>query len=556
MGLMDRVKKLFDRTERRMTDLSSSVVTHDRVDDSYLEDFRDKAPKFNQVFENSPNVPQGDPPTKCPNCGTDEPDWQIDGAEVTCAKCQHQVAMPEAPWSLWADLASDAFRAYFTYDEPKPMPDHQIKPSHELHRRIMSRIINSDEFMDTRPTTRMNEFEAAFATMGLTQSLGESLKTGVLSEHARRSEQMRQQEQSLEDLERKLEALREAFEQGTLTPEQEQEMADLAAQHAQAGQDLDTQVSAQQSAGMGMAVADAVDDAVAQAKEDAEAMMAMPGVGGGPGTRIAPDKMFALAEMWRKNHVLRKVAELMGRLERDMRFKRANRVVGGFEEVVDVELGDTINLALPHELAKLRHPLLRLDFMRRFHEKSIAQYELRGNEPEGRGPVVVLVDGSGSMGGDRNVWARAVSLALVNIAHKERRDAACIEFGSAHEQHAWFFPGRQALDPEHIIDFTSHFFGGGTDIGPAVAHGAKIMEQVPEFNKADLVIITDGEDYYGEDDQQLKDRLNGRGVRIHGVGIGGTYGYLSKMAETQVHVSDLSLSGANEATDQLATAIT
>ena len=54
------------------------------------------------------------------------------------------------------------------------------------------------------------------------------------------------------------------------------------------------------------------------------------------------------------------------------------------------------------------------------------QYLLSGNEPLGKGPLVVLLDKSGSMDGPRDIWATALSLALLDQAHRERRPFALV----------------------------------------------------------------------------------------------------------------------------------
>lgn len=557
MGLLDRAKDIFANFKSR-DPLPDSTVTHDRIDEGVFEDFRERATTFDAIIRNAPTVPQGEVPDKCYSCGSDEPQYRIEQGQAICSQCNTAAQMPEAPYSGWADLVRDTFYANYTYDEPRVRREGEVADSAELNRRMMQQYINSDDLLETRPLTRLNEFESGFTAASFANGMHGSLKEGALAIHAKRSEDMRQYERDLNDIDQRLKDLQEQMQNNPDDVDDQfvKKIEDLIDQHGASSDALAGLQQQQQQTPIGVDVADAIDDAAKQARDDAEGIASMPGAGQGQGQRIAPDAMFALAKKWRENPILQRVAEIMGRLERDMRYKRANRVVGGFEEVVDVEFGDNAALALPHELSKLHHPLMRKDFFRRYHEQAIAQYELRGNEPEGKGPVVILRDESYSMMGDRNAWAAAVSLALVNIAHKEKRDACIIAFSSANEHKAWFFPGRQALDLEAIIDCASHFHAGGTDVTSAALAGEQVMLQVPEFAKADMVVITDGESYYAENAEELKRRLQSRGVRIHGVGVGGVYGYLSKFCESNIHVSDMALDGANEATDHLATAIT
>ena len=62
--------------------------------------------------------------------------------------------------------------------------------------------------------------------------------------------------------------------------------------------------------------------------------------------------------------------------------------------------------------------------MRSLLERQILQYQLSGAETLGRGPLVLLLDKSGSMDGTKDLWATALSLALLEHAQAERRPFA------------------------------------------------------------------------------------------------------------------------------------
>jgi uncharacterized protein with von Willebrand factor type A (vWA) domain len=82
------------------------------------------------------------------------------------------------------------------------------------------------------------------------------------------------------------------------------------------------------------------------------------------------------------------------------------------------------------------------------------------------------------------------------------------------------------------------------------------MSSVPEFRKADVVKLTDGEAAFGPEDKRLRDRMAEKGVRFHGVGIGQTFGYLKELTDDVVSVRDFDLDNPSEATAHLATHIT
>lgn len=99
------------------------------------------------------------------------------------------------------------------------------------------------------------------------------------------------------------------------------------------------------------------------------------------------------------------------------------------DEIHTVGIGNDLSRVLPAELVQLRHPLMKGEFKPRFIEGKLMQYELKGTEKQGKGPIIVCCDNSGSMSGDREVWSKAVALALLEVATMQKRAFVCIHFG-------------------------------------------------------------------------------------------------------------------------------
>jgi uncharacterized protein with von Willebrand factor type A (vWA) domain len=304
---------------------------------------------------------------------------------------------------------------------------------------------------------------------------------------------------------------------------------------------------------------DAVVAAVQAGAEAAEASQSMPsfdqGFGMGEPRYDSPEQALSIAEMWSTNETLRAVSELYGRLDKDMRFKRAKRVVGGADEIVDLKFGDDIRRVLPSELANLADDDLEDDFYMRWLGGELRVYDTVGEEQAGRGPVCLCVDESASMSGESNVWAKALSMCLLNICRREKRDFAYIGFASGNQVNTILFKAKEELDPEQIIEMASHFFAGGTTPVIALAAADAVMTTA-EFRKADVVMVSDGEASFGDEDRRLRDRMAERGVRFHGIGIGGSFRYLENMTDDVVSVGAFDLENPSEATAHLATHIT
>ena len=219
-----------------------------------------------------------------------------------------------------------------------------------------------------------------------------------------------------------------------------------------------------------------------------------------PGTAVVHDAGPAGLKAIREAHTrlgdsnrLRRICELAGRLERIAATKARSRVRPGVGEVHGIDLGDDLSRLLPSELAHLRHPRLRLHLLSRLLQKKALTYGMQGREPQARGPVVVLLDESGSMrSGGKDVWAKAVCLALLSTATRQRRDWHLVSFNGAIVRET-AIPARQAT-MAFVQEALDHRCAGGTDFDPPVLRAIEIIRTSSKMKQADVVIITDGED--------------------------------------------------------------
>ena len=190
---------------------------------------------------------------------------------------------------------------------------------------------------------------------------------------------------------------------------------------------------------------------------------------------------------------LRRICELAGRLERIAATKARSRVKPGVGEVHGIDLGTDISRLLPSELVALRHPRLRLHLLSRLLQRKAMVYGMQGKEPQAHGPVVVLLDESGSMrSGDKDIWSKAVCLALLSTATRQKRDWHLISFNGAIIRET-AIPARRAT-MAIIQDALDHRCRGGTDFDAPVLRADEIIRTSRSMKKADVVIITDGED--------------------------------------------------------------
>lgn len=234
---------------------------------------------------------------------------------------------------------------------------------------------------------------------------------------------------------------------------------------------------------------------VAQQLEDAAEEAEQWGQNLGTGQRSPPGQKLELGKRLAGNEKLKKLARMVGRMKLQAMALRKKVFERASEEVLEVERGDSIHRLLPHELLTLHHPVLRKDFHRRYLDQELLQYSLRGVEEKGKGPMVICLDGSSSMAGDKEIWSKAVTLTLLEIARRQRRRFRSVCFSSEDTplQVLEMNPGeRYDVKMEKVMDLAEYFPGGGTDFQKPLNEAVECLKK-SRYKKGDIVFITDGE---------------------------------------------------------------
>src|SRR3984893_2123071 len=215
----------------------------------------------------------------------------------------------------------------------------------------------------------------------------------------------------------------------------------------------------------------------------------------GQSGRLSAGERLELGRHLARNRKLGELARLVGRFKQDARALRRKTMERGVAEAYDIERGAELGRLIPAELLAMHHPRLKRDFGRRLLEGELLQYRLRAEEQKGKGPMVVCIDVSSSMEGDKELWAKAVSLTLMDIARRQRRLFRAVLFSSG--------PGSlKVLDLNHerrhrralkkVMELAEYFPGGGTDFQQPIDAAMELIEH-KRLRRADIVIITDGE---------------------------------------------------------------
>lgn len=242
-------------------------------------------------------------------------------------------------------------------------------------------------------------------------------------------------------------------------------------------------------AGHAEGVGEAAETAAERLEGQAEAAAAW-GVEPGELRRLSVPEREALVAYLDSERV-RQVADLFGRLRADM---FSSPPVEGAATVVDVELGDDLAWVLGGEWLGLVDSGLEPGFLARLANGELTQFEVAGDEA-GRGPIILCVDGSGTMhaghdGFTREMWAQALKLLLLRLAQDQERAVHVIDFGGRDEYQLTSFEKPEDFAPVRVLRTAGVFFGCGTHFETPLRQAVKVAARLAP--RADVVFVSDG----------------------------------------------------------------
>jgi uncharacterized protein with von Willebrand factor type A (vWA) domain len=169
-------------------------------------------------------------------------------------------------------------------------------------------------------------------------------------------------------------------------------------------------------------------------------------------------------------------------------------VRGRTDEIRSVETSGELSRLLPSELAALASdvPERRLEAEARLVEGRSLCWQLKSREKEKRGPVIPMIDSSGSMEGYPMEWATAVALGVVDLAAGRgglpKRASALVHFNERVLSEVRFAPGER--DPKKLLCVATVGASGGTRYEPAIERALEMAAE-PAYEGADLLLVTD-----------------------------------------------------------------
>ena len=201
--------------------------------------------------------------------------------------------------------------------------------------------------------------------------------------------------------------------------------------------------------------------------------------------RIPITEQFRLADLLGKNSKIKEIIKMLGRMRLEALSIKRSRITHSAPvrrgvETVGIE---GIERVLPDELATLAIGEEGEDlFLKRLLDEDLLAYSYKNPVDETQGPILIAVDGSGSMAGAKEIWAKALAIATMLQAKKEKRKSHGIIFGASEKE---IFE----INVNRLEDLATASFHMGTDFGPPLRWAQDKFKEQP---RADLFFITDG----------------------------------------------------------------
>lgn len=364
-----------------------------------------------------------------------------------------------------ADMTSDIFSSFYKTSI-------QTNEINQQRKQLIEQLVSLPEFQNLKKSTQLDDISSALATAHFSDFL-----------------------QQLQKLEEKQ------------------------AEPGNSGKSLQELIGEQGMGAMRAAFRRAAEEAGEKIDEWADAKNAF-GIQPGELQEMPGKDRMQMAEELLSSKKLIDISALVGRFKNVVNAASSTVFSHGSDEIVDITTGSDLSRLLPTELMKLKSSPEQ--FYRDFIEGKCLQYNLRGVDQLGKGPILVALDISASMQGWREHYARALTLALMMLARKERRAFGVIFFDAkVQDIKIWTKDAKITIqDRIELINRLSN--GGGTSFVEPLTAALDIRSKLnPELKPADLIFITDGECELPEGfESEFSHAKKHTDLRVYGLAVG------------------------------------
>ena len=397
-----------------------------------------------------------------------------------------------------------------------------------VNKLLMGRIMREEQFVNYRRFTRLDDLSSAIGTVKIGEKLNEwlaeeKLLNAELLDEIQEIQTMQRQLQKNDIPENRLAKLQTDIKEA---------MTELSEKLQKTMQNNKHKFS------------QTIEQAMQETKHVKDSMKSLlGGTSAGSGDaelkKIPLRDQISLAEKIASTNQMQEIADWAGRFKQITRKKQKFKHSESMERS-GVTFGNNIERLLPMELVLYTHPITRIDFLRRFAEGQTMQYEQKGKEILGKGPIVLCLDQSGSMY-KLDTQSKGFTLALMSIARRQRRDFCLIVF-STRTQIFNYEKGKTKTSD--IINLAQTFLGGGTDFTLPLLDAVKVINE-SRFKQADVVFVTDGESEVEESFLGVFNKKRSeKDFKVLSLVIGNDTNTVAQFSDKVVHVTDFNEAGS------------
>ncbi len=198
----------------------------------------------------------------------------------------------------------------------------------------------------------------------------------------------------------------------------------------------------------------------------------------------------ALANKLSYNKQLKALVKKLGALRQVWtERKRAKSSKANYEVITGAKFSDDVTKAFPAEIALAGSPEGRALFAVKYSQRTLLTKDYEAQRKDlGKGPIVMYVDVSGSMGGESELWSKAITFVIAEDALKERRGVEIHLFDTRVEQSISLSADRK--NNKELLDFVGGWsLGGGTSFNAVLSHA--VSNSLAD-SRSDVIMITDG----------------------------------------------------------------
>ena len=214
---------------------------------------------------------------------------------------------------------------------------------------------------------------------------------------------------------------------------------------------------------------------------------------GKPGEMLDATELKMLFQRFQSHPLIRQIGRLAGCYKQVAQGCHTILGKNGMDNFSKVVLGCELSRFLPSELLRIALPELETDFLRRFAEGQLMIRDFEGNEPAGLGPIVVVVDESGSMNGSRIEHAKAMALIFAWLAKCQERWCGLVSFSGGTGHSLLALPPDTSKTSE-LLDWAVSFIGGGSDQDLPIREMPALFTEIgAPLGKTDLIYVSDAQ---------------------------------------------------------------